>query len=302
MAQQERREQDARSENSLRGRVDQGIDRLLEEMKHGISERLEQYLAFTARFHRYSLTNQMLIYLQCPHATYVAGYRSWQELGYQVARGEKGIRILAPRTHQRADSETGVKEEMTYFVSVSVFDASQLANLKDKPLPLFFTRLADDQTELYDRLRQVVTEDGITVTEEALRREQGVSQGHRIAIREGLDSRNKVLTLLHEYVHELLHWNAKGRAQPLQVKECHAEAVSYVVAHHFGIHNPFSADYLQHWGNSQKELIGELDVVGRTAAYIIDRVENRTLRGCGPDEPPDHDSLTDSPPFSRNPL
>jgi hypothetical protein len=85
-----------------------------------------------------------------------------------------------------------------------------------------------------------------------------------------------VLTLLHEYAHELLHWNTKGREQPLELKECHAEAVSYVVARHFTIHNPFSADYLQHWGTTPKELVAELDVVRRTAAYIIDRIENST--------------------------
>jgi hypothetical protein len=302
MAHQERREQHPRSESTLRERVDQGVDRLLGELKEGKSERLEQYLAFTARFHRYSLNNQMLIYLQCPHATYVAGYRSWQELGYQVARGEKGIRILAPRTHQHTNSETGVKEETTYFVRVTVFDASQLANMKEKPLPVFFTPLADDQPEVYDRLRRVVTEDGITLTEETLGREQGVSSGHRIAIREGLDSRSRVLTLLHEYAHELLHWNEKGRAQPLQVKECHAEAVSYVVGHHFGIHNPFSADYLQHWGTTPKELTAELDVVRRTAAYIIDRVENPTAPLAEPDEIADSPSSAISPSPSRDPL
>jgi hypothetical protein len=276
MAQQERREQDGRSESSLRARVDQGIDQLLGEIAQGKSQRLEQYLAFTARFHRYSLNNQMLIYLQCPQARYVVGYRGWQKLGYQVARGEKAIRILAPRPYQQANPETGEKEERMYFVSVSVFDASQLANVRDKPLPVFFTPLADDQQELYNRLCQVVTEDGIAVSEQTLGREQGYSGGGRIAVREGQDSRNKVLTLLHEYVHELLHWNAKGREQPLQVKECHAEAVSYVVAHHFGIHNPFSADYLQHWGTTSKELTAELDVVRRAAAHIINQIENPT--------------------------
>jgi N-terminal domain of anti-restriction factor ArdC len=275
MAQQERREPDRRLEISLRARVDQGIDQLLGELKQGKSERLEQYLAFTARFHRYSLNNQMLIYLQCPHATYVAGYKGWQELGYQVAGGEKGIRILAPRTHKRTNLETGEKEEVIHFVAVSVFDASQLANVKDKPLPAFFTPLADDQQGLYDRLGQAVTEDGITVNEEKLGREQGYSRGGRIGIREGLDSRNKVLTLLHEYAHELLHWRTQERERPLAVKECHAEAVAYVVVHHFGLHNPFSADYLQHWGTTPKDLLAELDVVRRTSAYIIDRVESR---------------------------
>lgn len=53
--------------------------------------------------------------------------------------------------------------------------------------------------------------------------------------------------------------------------------VSYVVAHHFGIHNPFSSDYLKHWGNTSRELCAELDVVRRTAAFIIQRLEEPTV-------------------------
>ena len=111
------------------------------------------------------------------------------------------------------------------------------------------------------------------VSEEAMGPAQGYSAGGRIVIREGLASRNKVLTLIHEYAHELLHWGADGKRQAKAVKECHAEAVSYVVAHHFGIHNPFSADYLHSWGATAKELLAELETVRRTAAYIIDQLE-----------------------------
>src|SRR6266542_1546317 len=81
--------------------LDRGIEELLLGLKQGTSQRLENYLAFTARFHRYSVANQMLIYMQRPDATFVAGYKKWQEMGYQVARGQKGIRILAPRPHKR---------------------------------------------------------------------------------------------------------------------------------------------------------------------------------------------------------
>jgi hypothetical protein len=78
--------------------IDQGVHSLLSELQQGKSERLERYLAFSARFHRYSLHNQLLIYLQCPQATHVAGYRAWQETGYQVRRGEQGIRIVRRMT------------------------------------------------------------------------------------------------------------------------------------------------------------------------------------------------------------
>ena len=264
------------NEALLLHRIDGGIRQLLGEMQQGKSERLAQYLAFTSRFHRYSVNNQILIWLQCPHATFVAGYRKWQELGYQVDRGQKGIRILAPHPYRVTDEETQETREVVRFVGVSVFDVSQLANVQDKPLPLFFTPLADEQPELSARLRRVMEQDRIRVEENALGLAQGYSGRGHVGIREGLDSTNKFLTLVHEYAHELLHWDADGRRQDTKVKECHAEAVSYVVAHHFGIHNPFSSDYLQHWGNTPQDLLMELNTVRRTAAYVIERLEKET--------------------------
>jgi hypothetical protein len=273
----ERHHQDPSAETRMRAQVDDGVRNLLVEMQQGKSERLTRYLEFSARFHRYSVYNQMLIYMQCPNATFVAGYRKWQEWGYQVAKGEKGIRILAPRLTEKNDKETQEAKQVMYFVPVSVFDASQLADLNKKPLPLFFTPLADDQQELYTRLSRVVVEDGIRVEESLAGLTQGISMGRWIAVREDADSRSKFLTLLHEYTHELLHWKPQAQEQPARAKECIAESVSYVVAHHFGIHNPFSADYLQHWGNTPKELFAELEVVRRTAAYIIQRIEEPTV-------------------------
>ncbi len=268
------------------GVINQGIEQLLAELRQGRSQRLENYLAFTARFRHYSAHNQMLIFMQCPEATYVAGYKTWQEMGYQVARGEKGIRILAPRPYKKVPAETQEEEARIYFVTVAVFDASQLADLGKKPLPIFFTPLGDDQQELSARVAQVVAENGIIINEQETGRAQGYSAGRRIAISEGLDSRNRVLTLIHEYAHELLHWDEEGKRQSKQVKECQAEAVSYVVAHHFGIHNPFSADYLQSWGNTPKELLAELETVRRTAAYIIERIEQPAV------EPTSHEEMS----------
>jgi len=273
MARKEYHARETSTSETLLAHVDQGIRELLGEMAQGKSDRLARYLEFSARFHRYSLHNQMLIYMQCPAATFVAGYRKWQEMGYQVDKGAKAIRILAPHPYRVKEEETDEVREMIFFKSVAVFDASQLAMLDEKPLPLFFTPLADNQQELCERLIQMMAEDRIKVSEAHLGLTQGVSGRGRVSVREGMDSTNKVLTLLHEYAHELLHWTVEGKTQPLKVKECHAEAVSFVVANHFGIHNPFSAEYLKHWGNTPKELLAELDVVRRTAAQMIDRLE-----------------------------
>src|SRR5947208_54229 len=96
---QRRSEERGSPEAYLKGVLEQGAQRLLAELEQGKSEHLQRYLAFSSRFHRYSPANQLLIYLQKPEATRLAGYRTWQKLGYQVAKGEKGIRILAPRPY-----------------------------------------------------------------------------------------------------------------------------------------------------------------------------------------------------------
>lgn len=279
MAGKERHLDNPNPASSLLEQIDGGVQQLLQEMGQGQSERLGRYLDFTARFHRYSVHNQILIFLQCPNATFVGGYRKWQDMGYQVAKGQKGIRILAPRPYQVTDKETQETKERLGFASVSVFDVSQLVNVAENPLPQFFTPLGDEQQELSARLTQVMQEDKIQVGEEETGLAQGYSSNGHVGVRAGLDSTSRVLTLVHEYAHELLHWDSQGKQQEKRVKECHAEAVSYVVAHHFGIHNPFSSDYLQHWGNTPKDLIEELDTVRRTAAYIIDRIEKQTETG-----------------------
>ncbi len=267
------REHGQAAEIDARNLLDQGVEQLLLELQRGRSERLERYLAFTARFHHYSANNQMLIYIQCPHASFVAGYRTWQEMGYQVAKAQKGIRILAPQPHKRTNKETGEEEQVLSFRTVSVFDVSQLVNVAERPLPTFFAALSDDQQALYEKLVQAIREDGISIVESWTGLAQGYSAGKKIVLREGMDSRNRVLTLIHEYVHELRHWGIEAKDQPRQVQECHAEAVAFVVAHRFGIHSPYSADYLQNWGTTPQELKAELEVVRKTAAYIIDRVE-----------------------------
>src|ERR1700720_1682148 len=72
----------------------------------GRTEELTRYLAAIGRFHRYSLHNVMLITLQKPHATHVAGFHAWNKLGRHVRKGEKGIFILAPLVRKREVAET----------------------------------------------------------------------------------------------------------------------------------------------------------------------------------------------------
>ncbi len=85
-------------------------------------------------------------------------------------------------------------------------------------------------------------------------------------------------TLIHECAHELLHWETEAKEQSRSIQECHAEAIAFIVAHRFGIHNPYSADYLQNWGTTPEALKAELEIVRKTAGYIIDRMEEPEIK------------------------
>ncbi len=259
--------------------VRDGLQALAEELAAGKSERLRALLDFASRFHRYSLGNQALIASQCPQASYVAGYRTWQKLGYQVRKGERGIRILAPRPYTRT-SAVGEEEQRVSFAAVAVFDASQLT--ETPALPSHRDSLPDDQQERYAAILAAVQAEGIRVEErDDLGSAEGYSAGGVIALRRGLDSRNRTLILLHEWSHELLH---KGEANTLARarKEAQAEATAYVVSRHFGLAHPFAADYLQSWRVlTLADLERELDAVVRAAGHIIDRLENGKERDAG---------------------
>jgi hypothetical protein len=292
-------------EQALRESITAAAEALAEELRQGKSERFTALLAFAARFHHYSLGNQLLIAQQCPEATRVAGYKTWEGLGYHVERGQHGIRILAPRTYSRRGEEgeadqaladAGVTErKAVYFASVPVFDVSQLnpEEVAARPLPTFYYASETDQETdaLCTRAVAAMAAAGITVEgrdDLASPEHQGYSRGGYVAVRAGLPSRNRFKTLVHEWAHELLHQGAaKADAAGLSkgVRECHAEATSYVVCAHFGLHNPFSSDYLKSWGADATTLLAELGAVHSAAMTIITTLKANGVTDIGAGRP-----------------
>lgn len=269
---------------ALQQTLQEGLDALIAEMGSGVSPRLTHYLEFMAQFHEYSAGNQILIYMQRPNATHVAGYKAWEKLGYHVAKGERGIQILAPMTRRIRVVDDLTGEELVLaaptggFRVVHVFDAAQLSprDRAARSLPAFYTPLGHDHAVLAARLEEAIRMDGIAVGEEPhLRRSvQGVSHGGSIGLKPGLDGTNKALVLIHEWGHEILHQRAYAAApKPRGIKECEAEATAYLVAHHFGLYNPFTSDYLQNWGNTPSTLYSQLKDIQQASAYIITRIE-----------------------------
>ena len=98
-----------------KAKISDGLKRLHDALAEGRSEELEQYLTTMGRFHRYSFNNIMLILIQNPDATHVAGFHAWKKLGRTVKKGESGIAIVAPcRYKKKEENEAGEEESKGY--------------------------------------------------------------------------------------------------------------------------------------------------------------------------------------------
>lgn len=258
----------------VRAKIHEGTEALFSEMKGGHSDRALQYFAFMSKFHRYTFNNQMSIFMQLHTASRVNSFKRWKELGYTVAKGQKALYILAPRIYKKINEKTQLEETRTYFTAVPVFDVSQLAEIEEKPFPEFFTPLADDQKALVRRVEDVIRAAGIRLGGSLnLDGSHGRSSHGQINVRYGLDSRRRFLALIHGFAHQLLHWDEIGKVLPSSVKEHRAEAIGYIVAHRYGIHNPSSADYLRTWNADLDDLRKELSVIQKTSHRIIELID-----------------------------
>src|SRR6266568_1181849 len=135
------------------------IEELSHALKAGHSEKLREYLAAMARFHRYSLHNIILIATQRPDATHVAGFNTWKRLGRFVKKGAKGIMVLAPVVLQKESKqaeETEKKENAIRFRTVYVFD---MADTDGKPIPQL-GNAEGDPADRIERLKEFVSSRG----------------------------------------------------------------------------------------------------------------------------------------------
>lgn len=201
--------------------TDERVAELTVQLENGIKElyasgRYEEYLNMMSKFHQYSIGNLMLIYLQCPHATQVAGYRRWKEkFGRQVKRGEKGIKILAPCPYKRILEQAGpddgqqadtVAVKFLRFKVATVFDVSQTEGREVPTLGV--DELTGDvlgYSELYGRLTAYAP---VPVEVEPV---PGRAKGYfspleqRIVLRPGMSQVQTLKTLVHEIAHSKLH-------------------------------------------------------------------------------------------------
>ena len=250
--------------------VREAIERLSADLAAGQSGQLRDYLAMLGRFHRYSLANVLLIAMQFPRATHVAGYRAWQGLGRQVRRGERSIRILAPIIRRIRQHDPEEDEAVVAFRTVGVFDVSQTSG---EPLPQF-AQVKGDPGACILRLTQFVRSRGVAVRRsDAIGSADGYSSGGQIVLRAGLGPASEFSVLVHEMAHEMLHRDNEPAAVGRTIRETEAEAVAFVVCQAIGLETgTASSDYIQLYQGNKDTLLASLERIQQTAAEIIDGI------------------------------
>ena len=285
--------------SEITDKLEQGIKELYE------SERYTEYLRTMSKFYYYSFNNTLLIAMQKPDATLIAGYSSWQKnFQRQVSKGEKGIKILAPSPYkvmmeqEKVDPNTQspilgsdgkpltetVEKMYSSFRVVSVFDVSQT---QGKELPDISVSELDGSVDNYAAFFDALKRDSPVPI--AFEKIEGGAKGYyhpeekRIAIRESMSEVQTVKTAIHEIAHSKLHAVIPEKSDATakkdsRTREVEAESVAYTVCQHYGIEtSDYSFGYIAGWGSGKetKELKGSLETIRQTAAEMIEGIDNR---------------------------
>ncbi len=238
------------------------------------SDGWQRWAEVRGSFHRYSFGNCMLIAMQRPDATRVAGFHKWQEFGRQVRKGEHGIRILAPHTYKAVSEETGEDEQRIYFRAVPVFDVAQTDG-EPLPEPPCEPLTGDSHTAMLPRLEAFASSIGWTVEAGDTGHADGYAapREQRIRISDQLGEPNRrVRTLVHELVHALgIGYAEHGR----EVAEVLTETAAFVACRSLGLDTAgMSVPYVASWGES-----GDLDAI-KQYADVVDKMARQIEEAC----------------------
>ncbi len=280
-------------------RLEQGIMELFD------SDRYKEYLRVMSKFHNYSFNNTLLIAMQKPDASLVAGFQSWKNnFKRNVVKGEKGIKILAPspfkikQEMEKIDPATQkpvigadgkpVKEEkeitIPAFKVVSVFDVSQT---EGKELPDIAVDMLTGDVECFkDVFAALEKTSPVPIGFEKI---EGNSHGYyhleekRIAIDEGMSELQTIKTAIHEIAHAKLHdidpnapKEERADRPDRRTREVQAESVAYAVCQHYGLDtSDYSFGYVAGWSSGREldELKSSLETIRSTAAEIINSID-----------------------------
>jgi len=263
------------------------------------SDQYKKWLSTCAKFHSYSVNNQILIATQMPSASMVAGFSTWKSMQRYVQKGEKGLKILCPAPQRkrelvdekdpvtgqvRLDSAGNPKKVVSevliprYKVGY-VWDVSQT---EGKELPTLVTTL-DGSVEGYEQMKKALEKvSPVPIRVEPI---QGGANGFyhlqdkRIVIKEGMSEEQTIKTMIHEITHASLHdpdLDPEAKTKQRADQEIEAESVAYVVCQYYGIDSSqYSFGYVTSWaeGKELTQLHRSMQTISKTANSLIERTD-----------------------------
>ena len=278
------------------------MSEIQERLMNGTKEIYEsgkwaEYISVMSKFPNYSINNCILIASQCPHASYVCGYKKWNEFNRNVLKGESGIMIFAPikgkveveepkfdEKNQPVLNDDGtqttekVMREYKSFRPCYVFDLSQT---EGEPLPTLASRL-EGGVEDYEKLKEVlISISPVPITFEEV---PGSANGFysptemRIVVQDGMPELQTIKTMLHEISHATYGHGGKDDKWDKQSKEIHAESTAFWVAGMLGLDTgDYSFGYITGWSKDREvsELKENLELIKNTANDLVTKIDEK---------------------------
>ena len=280
------------------------IDDIIKNLEEGVkslfeSEKYMNYLKVMSKFHNYSFNNSLLIALQMPQASLVAGYSTWKNTFHrQVEKGQKAIKIIAPSPYKidkiqdKIDPNTNrpmldakgnvIKEKVKVVVPAykvtNVFDVSQTSG---EPLPSLVNELSGNVDEYNNFIEAIKRTSPVPIKfEEMDTNAKGYYniENKCIVIKDNMSQVQTAKTLIHEIAHSILHEKETGieKEADRNTKEVQAESVAYATCQHFNIDtSDYSFGYIAGWssGKEVEELRNSMNVIRQTASDLINGIE-----------------------------
>ena len=287
-------------------RADQ-LKEITERLEQGVkdiftSEMYTKYLLTMSKFHNYSFNNTLLIAMQRPDATLVAGYNAWKnKFNRYVKKGEKGIQIIAPapvkerEEREKIDKDTGltvlnesgepeievVERVIPRFRVTTVFDYVQTDG---EPLPTLEVNELTARVKDYTLLKEAIEQ--VSPVPIRFGEIEGNAKGYyshmdkEICVRADMGESQTIKTMIHEVAHAMLHdsdqMKQRGEEKDQLTKETEAESIAFTVCSALGIDtSDYSFPYVASWasGKELKELKDSMDTIRLTAADFLEKLE-----------------------------
>lgn len=285
----------------LKAKLEQYISDLANATdERAVSAEIKRYLTFFAKFHQYSFSNRILVYIQRPDATKVASFTTWKSKNRKIKQGAKGILILRPLFDDKkvasldlTDLEKLDNVDVTNNTSPRTYKAEHVFDISDtEPMnekgeipaqPKWWGDNEPSETadDLFEAVKLVANKLNIKVTSsDAKGGEKGYSAGGHINLTSDVEGAGRVSTMVHELAHELMHWKDKSKfyigdehKSNKALLELQAESVSYTVLAHYDIPTQHHATYLALWKANKETIERNLKIISEVSQFIVNEID-----------------------------